>query len=311
LKLSKSTTCFFGLLALLAISSPLFANEPPDVAKVMDGLEAAVGAVRTCDVVLEVDYRVLFTVDAKGMVQEPQGGRATDPLHFDYHQIFYKSNRRLETLDARGTVKDICVQDGKTCRVYHVAQHLGGIQRLKSNDILPFADYSQLFKNLNGIDMFYLFRERRTTRVTGRLGTSTGDVGLECGPEPDAEVSFRDLGLYVMADKAHGLMPRKLGFVWTVKGKGTARTETVITEYVKTRDGTWVPIKAKTTTYWLGEGKQFGKPMTESVMSVDVKKSRWNEKLRTNTFTLPFPGGTTVIDEVRNITFVTEEAPIE
>jgi hypothetical protein len=40
-------------------------------------------------------------------------------------------------------------------------------------------------------------------------------------------------------------------------------------------------------------------------VSVDEQRSRWNHDVPESTFHLPFPAGTHVVDELRNVTYVT------
>jgi hypothetical protein len=296
----------FSVLFAGAISlGQLGVGADPAVTKVIDVLESAVGSIRSCDVVINAVGRRLYHVD-EGGVREWGAGERPPPENYHYRQIFWKSKRRIEALDETGSPTLVAVQDWEGRRHYDLTKHEGMIRKPVIGGCAPGTDYSLFYKSVCAlVDIYPLFRERLTTGVKGKLD-SEGPIGLTCDfEEATRNISLGGYSYEVLADKTHGLMPKTVREFWHLDGKKAPFRETEILEYLRLPDGTWVPVKAKTTTFWAVGDKMFGTPVQEIVATVDVGKSRWNVELDPKTFILPFPVGTKVFDDVRQVHYIT------
>jgi hypothetical protein len=214
---------------------------------------------------------------------------------------------RCEYLDANLKVIDTRVWDGEMLRGFDRVRGEAVIDRRDGFPAVEdWIDYRTLYAKALHARLVGLFRARPTTRVTRDSGNRPQ---LRCEPYLKNDIDLANWGYTVTLDPEHGMLPCRIEAARTLPGnlQGPAFLDHVITidAYHRTSDGTWVPVKAATSSYFVEPAQLAGQRATELITTVDVKKSKWNIDIPAREFRLPLPQGIRVFDRIRGIQYTT------
>lgn len=152
-------------------------------------------------------------------------------------------------------------------------------------------------------------RDRGNTRVEHEGEGNLVILHSDPVTKPKRSIAFPNWGLRVTLDPQHGFMPVVLEKLQTVDGKLMTSTRRTVTNWKDLGGGVWAPTRVVSQHFDLNPRfpETFGQIHGELVMEVDLNRSSWNQDIPKETFELPLPKGTTVIDHLRNVRFVTGE----
>jgi len=283
----------------------------------IDLLNAATKGISSYDLKVSSYVKHLLAADSKTndqgkteSIRRPlKAGEDAITDKTSYRQVLHRGKRRIEAFEGSvDTPTLIMVFDGETERM--LTGKRGSIRLLQPRTVEIGADYLNLYRTVYGrYDIVTMLRQR--SMVEAKTIGSKDKVGLtfDGAPEPDKEFPFARFGLAITADATHGLMPTMLEVYQNDDKLGRlTRFKTVIEKFKRLADGSWVPVQATTTFYEMKDPQFLRKPWLEVVTTVDEDNSRWNIAVPDETFTLQFPVGTNVVDEIRKVMFVTGKA---
>jgi hypothetical protein len=206
--------------------------------------------------------------------------------------------RRSELLPAiGGRWTEARVYDGEATRqVTNSGAQAGVIGR--DPDHMEFTEfqcnYLSLFKDLPyGGAMVPLFRSRHGTRLLGR-GAGAGEYAVV--ESPLEKGNYENFGWRVWLDPRHGMLPAKIDLFQ--RSMQSLFCRTTIERFHQIEPGVWAPVEA---THEFGPE---GQVRTRVRLSVDMTRSRWNQRLSEDLFKLDFPPGAAVNDRARNLVYV-------
>ncbi|MGM0490848.1 MAG: hypothetical protein ACQESR_29335 [Planctomycetota bacterium] len=278
-----------------------------DTKRVIDAIERSRRAFSSFDVRLRVERKLLLharrTSDTDRMQIEfyrPVPG-AEEIEFFLYRQVMTQSGkRRIEELDPKtSTIISTRTFDGEIVKTVNMDQYRGLIQP-------PLIRYTK-----NGHDYFSfirgpyfctpyeeLFRQRPETTV------STTEAGMVLVESPLGGDDLPDFSWKVWFDPDRGLLPvRCERYRYS---KRLLFNTSVIERAQEVDDGVWIPTKVIFTEFnCFKEFGHFQEPISVTTTTVELSQSRFNSPVSNDLFDLAFPSGMRVIDEVRELTFIT------
>jgi hypothetical protein len=147
-----------------------------------------------------------------------------------------------------------------------------------------------------GAEIVPLLRSRQGTRVVEGHEADRNYVVVESPPE--GKNYYPKLEVNVTLDPNHAMMPaeiysRNRGPGWAPYWKIT------IDKFHEVEPGVWAPVEA--TYRWGPPGKVF----SVIKVAVDMSRSQWNKPVTEELFTLSFPVGTRVKDDLRGLHYAT------
>lgn len=283
-----------------------------DTGGVLSAFETATRSVTTYDVIVDTLSTPKARVVEKGMKR--QGGKMRPAVEWEQlppgsempsttyrsRQVFSSDGRRRYESLVGATQENAKVFTGELTREYSEGRNTGIIARNGPEQRpYPWAceNYSSLFhRTFLGGDLVDLIRQRDKDKVSIIESVDfPGKIEIKVSTQDTASM-YPSFAFRIVLDPSHGMMPSKID---SYRGDFATRAYSAeITQFHKLSDGTWVPIEAE-----IVEGAE-DFPMHVSALKVDVEKSKWNFPPNETDFTLSFPAGTHVIDEVSNTAYI-------
>lgn len=303
--------CIFGLSVLT------FANAPDrSVADALATYSAAMQSIESYDVYVSVKHTENFKRVATGEQQTALGqnvplfkfelfepGEEQTDFYTHTRQLADASGKfRAETFDEDlDTPQGIQVFDGKQTRSLAVSANSG---RLSNRDpkVRPYVDqeghYAALFKDMFGGGSFVdLLRMRHNVRA--RMDKDEEEAVLIIETDAEKGKYYPRFGFKLTLSSKHGMLPKRIE---TFKGS-RLYSDTQITAFRSLGENIWAPTAAVRRMYFPSD-----KSMVRTAhIKVDESKSRWNEPLEPELFTLQFPVDCKVFDENRKVVLVNGE----
>lgn len=307
------------LLACIAVPVRFAAGDELTVAQAIDLFDRATQGIQSYDVGLEVmrhwtaKNEVIGTKDVGGRRPERitewralRTGEAGGSQTSKWRQIRdSRGRRRIERISPASEKSGFVMTfDGELRRHLSEQQHEGSIGPANPRYIDHDEDYIAWYANYNGdASLVPLLRKRKGTRLIGDPDRP-GAIVLDSPPELGAGLS--QLGFTIFLDTEHGMLPSRID----VRRKSRETGEEplwgtmLVRKFKKLDNGAWAPIEVANTAY-AEQGPIKGSPTQEAVGVVDVAKSSWNKQYPDATFTIAFPKGVKVLDDLRKVTYVT------
>jgi hypothetical protein len=288
------------------------------VTEALDAFEHSTKAIRNYDVSLTVTRRALAKAEVVGSkkrgkrdlpVFEWRPLQADEPAQLRIHRWRQvrdgRGRRRLELFDgAPNQVESTITFDGEIKRSLNEKKRQGYLGPTKVSFTQADEDYITFYANVLGeVPLVGILRERTGTHIV-QDANDPGSIVLESpaeqgGSDPTSSYTVR-------LDAEHGLLPSQIDVRHQEpSGNGTFPwRSTVVRRFAQLENGAWAPIEVAVTSF-VPSGPIKGSPNQEAVAVVDVNTSKWNTTLSDSLFTIAFPQGISVHDELRHITFVT------
>jgi hypothetical protein len=287
-------------------------ERPPglSVNEVLDSYEKACAAVWSFDIsVKDVNHNLLTrTVD----IQKEVAGewREIEPENREKRQVvrlmrqYYSQGKfRVESLPANnpnhGDVNVTTVWDGMVQKELDPSQRSGVIfghgKTLTSPSGVVFLD---LYRSFDGEYSYVdLIRSRPPQDVTlkqqGRL------IVVTTPPQPDLRIRSSGFGVTLVLDPDRGFMPTTIDLHIVENGELVLQSR-YENELSEVEPGVWLPLRCRLPVYVRDKTSAFkGKELGYHLVEVDRSRSRFNCDLNESLFTLQFPPGTVVTDEIR------------
>jgi hypothetical protein len=213
--------------------------------------------------------------------------------------------RRVEKLSsASAAPESVTVFDGEIARVLNHKANQGYLGPARRQYAEQDEDYLTFYANETGrVSFLDVFRDRRDVRLV--VDPSDRDaVGIEAPPQEGIRRIYSTHGYTVWLDPKHGMLPSRIEIRRRTKDGENPWRRIVVNRFTAVRGGGWAPIEVAVTSL-AGVGPIKGQPTQEAVTLVDMARSKWNEPVDESLFELAFPGGIFVLDDLRQITFVT------
>lgn len=212
-----------------------------------------------------------------------------------------QGKRRYDDLDPNGGgLTHAKVFDGEIVRWFSRKQGTGGVSAAGPDQrgFAPYyKDYGALYRDLPmGGAIIPLLRSRQGTRIVEGQGAERNYVVIESPPE--GKDNYPKLELRIALDPNHGMMPAEIDSRFR-SSKQSPLWRITIERFDEVEPGVWAPVRA--TYRWGPPGKVF----SIIKLVVDMGQSRWNKPVSEDLFTLAFPVGTTVKDDVRSLVYAT------
>jgi hypothetical protein len=290
------------------------AEDLPEGPRLLDALEAAITAIKSFDVDVQVKYEAYFDE------QIIENGKITVALDVfpapkirltRSRQLFSNGWRRMEILDPKtGKLIELFGADNEVERILYNQRLEGTIRRAGSPGIDHGSDYQETFRTVYGqIQIRHVFRERIKDMRVRREGEGGRYLVLEVDPTAKRGITFGGWGYRVYADTSANLLPAVIETFDMKEGERFLTSRMTIRERKMIAPGVEVPVKA--VTEYFGIVKELGKfqqVCQKAEFTVDVARSRWNEPIAEETFRVPFPAGLKVLDEIHDMAYVTGKA---
>jgi hypothetical protein len=291
------------------------------ITKQLDILAGAVQSIWSFDVTVELTTTLWLRAEKVGEKEFTKGTQlpiyefrrlrpGEEPtVKKKYSRQFCERGRgRIERLSAKdGKATELIVYDENVKRTWIPAEgsatiRLPGIQSLGRGE-----DYRETFKTMEGrVELLRFLRRRQSLNVLN-IEQIAGGAVIDGGAEPkpwQVEAVLPDWGIRAVLDVGYGMLPRIIETYEDVDGKRFVTRRLTVNQWKRLDKGVWVPILA-TTQVFSQQKPTFGELANEFVLKVDIEKSRWNVEFPDETFDLPLPVGTKVIDMTRKVEFVT------
>ncbi|MEX0677735.1 MAG: hypothetical protein WD063_11705 [Pirellulales bacterium] len=311
------------IIAFIIAGSQLWANEPIAASSAVDLFERAIRAIRTYDVTLTVTRRWEATTEKTGtrrvgpeefpiLEWRPlKPGQTLPTLTHKWRQIRdARGRRRIEELDiVSGRPAAATVFDGEITRTLNEKSRQGYLGPASAQYVQQDEDYLTFYANeLGEVPLVDILRERTGTRLI-EDPLHAGAVVLDTAPEMGRNCA--QFGYTIWLDAKHGMLPSRIDMRWKVaSGEVLPWRQIVVRKFIDLPGDGWAPAEVSITTL-AREGPIKGSPTQEAVAVVDVARSRWNQPLDESLFTLAFPPGISVLDDLRRVQFVTGNPRLE
>lgn len=309
------------ILTLQAVASPELSFE-----QAIDSLDAAIQSLKSWN--LNVHCSREFFIKEDGSVDTSSGkkelvitnkrklapGEKGVVFRESYRQVFQAGKGRIDFLkkpngkENIGGQPNVLVYDGEMQKTYD-DRAKAAIIGMPAQNIVPGEgwDYLHAYRIIQGRwPIINCLRQRKNVFCKE---PDTNLVLLESAPCPKERVDYSGFGFRVILDKHHGFMPYVIERTQEIQGKIFTLRQTKVVEWKALEGGVWAPIKV-VTRYFDEDPKwpTFGALHSEEVLIVDVARSSWNRDIPEETFNLPLPAGTKVIDRLRGVQYVTGQA---
>lgn len=217
-------------------------------------------------------------------------------------QVWESTGRRRVEIDLDGTLSNsLRVFDGEVVRSFE-RESLQASVTAKSPSQYPLLvqenRYDALYSEMSGGGTYgKLFASREIIHIesNGRY------TMVHSPPQPGNMYPRYDFRLTLDSD--YGNLPIRI----EQRIGDALRSITQISRFHQLDDGAWVPIGA-THEFHIKRDSRDNVPVPSARvdLTVDLAKSAWNVPIDEKEFTLPFPPGTRVRDEVRGLMMVVE-----
>jgi len=285
-------------------------------------LDAVTKNITSYDVWLTADYEWFVQYDEVEVENEylgyykrtksiPRAYRPNEPrrrARHIFHQTFERGKLRIDHFEADGkTLHSTSVCDGETVRALNGAGSEGKVDDRPVSNAEEGCDYMTFFRGIHGNWLAtQMFRERQTTSARKEQADGGEFFVVSCQPElSNRNTSAGQWGFRMALDPRHGMMPQRLERFVLLNSKELVERRTLIGEFFKLESGVWVPTKAVTSFYQRSEGSFHRALVLTVTSSIDKTRSRWNQPVPAERFTLKFPTGARVSDFTRGTQFVT------
>jgi hypothetical protein len=315
--MAESTNCNRGLIATCLIMTSLGCSQAaggqdlPKVSNFLDSLETAIKSITSFDVYVQDTTEYYFSTEKDESGRQARAVTLHSPPIIERtksRQMFaYNGWRRIEGRDS-DTGKDggvIVGADNEVERIHFPLRSEGAVRAAGGPSMSDGSDYFETFRTVTtSIPILVVFREREKEARIRR--EPSGRVVLEVDPTDVRGMTYGGWGFRVYADPAVNLLPAVIEKYWIIKGKQVLLSRRTILERKQIAPGVAVPVKS-VTHYFEPEkdSGKFGEVWKKVDLVVDVARSRWNHPIPQEAFRVPFPAGTRVIDEIRDVAFVT------
>jgi hypothetical protein len=215
-----------------------------------------------------------------------------------------RGRRHLESLDTTlMTPASVITFDGEIKRSLIENLRQGYLGPTTTEYTQPDEDYVTFYANLLGeISLAHTLRVRTATHL---VDDPTQDQFVAVDSSPERGGVLPSYGFSVQFDTAHGMLPLQIETRREDPGGETLlHTRLRVHRFLRLENGGWAPVEVSVTSF-VPSGPIKGQPSQEAVAVVDIGKSSWNKPLPDSLFTIAFPQGISVLDELRRVTFVT------
>ncbi len=285
------------------------------VSSVLDAFAASVDAVRSYDVFVTFHKEFLLKAEAVGGGSDNRGapmrlayreyklGESKDEIRVLTREWLAGHKRRFQTTAHGAKGWDHWIEagvfDGELSAQLNRKTAVSGISSRTPHE-RPLAlfeqNYACLFRDLpHGGSLVELLRSRQGTRI------DKGDAQLievEC---PQEGTTYRDFGWRISFDPQRGMLPVKMEHY--MHNMDVPYCVTSIEAFRLVAPGVWVPTKGIHVFF-----EQDGRKSSMATLQVDEMRSQWNTPVSDDVFVLTLPAGTKVIDEVRDLAYVSGQS---
>lgn len=294
-----------ALIALMIGTGPALGNED-DRKLAAEILETAITSIKSFEVYVTVEQ--CYFIDAK---RAGPGGkeivvfRVPDPkpslVHS--HQAYREGLRRVESLDEPKERRNVLVGDSSHIKSWQPLSYQCAISKPGFSVVASGVDYLETYYSpVGSFPLLYLLRERKNVRIDRR----GKNLEVEMPPCPGENASLNGTGFRITMDASVSMLPKIMESYEIVDGEPVVSHRMTVVEYKQIDNGVFVPIKAIIDGF--DDGKRYGffkERICQKILSVDVSRSRWNTPLHDELFRIELPAGAKVIDEIRNVAYVT------
>lgn len=313
---------FLSLACLLALPGHCVRGQ--DVDETLALLDGSLQAIKSFDV--KIDVTVQFLMVTKGSEQMVDGrpkyvvtsqrkllpGETPDTIKIRNRQVLQRGKGRMEFFDdLKEQPNRFSVYDDEVEKAWTPAERTASISRPAVPGAGDGMDYRESYLTVLGaVHWLKCFHQRKKTVRVKRGFPDDSLVIVEAPPaDRKAKVDLSDWGLRLTIDTRHGFMPSIMETFKVVDGKISPYTRRTVTSWKSVGD-VWVPTQLVSQHFdqdpqWK---ETFGKVNNEAKMVVDLSRSSWNQEIADEVFELPLPKGTTVIDFLRNVRYMTGAA---
>jgi hypothetical protein len=311
----------------LAFSALSHGSEKIDGKDVLYALEAAIGSIRSYDVLVKATMRIFIHSDTVGPA--PPGttrpmiknrllrqGEAPMVVRQYSRQVYLKGRGRVEIMDgAGGTGGKISTYDNVEAKSFNVRTGDLFISRSIGGITMDGGDYRETFRRVSrGVNLDLLAGLKERVKYLQFKEPQKGQpfviveappVGKEIGG-----VSYPQWAFRVKLDPRRKMLPASIEVFQPLGADLRLYRRTTVEQWKDIGEGTWVPTKARTRIFAIEpENREIdGQVANEIVLDVDVVHSSWNKQIGKEVFNLPLPAGTRVTDTERGVRYVTGKA---
>jgi hypothetical protein len=302
---------FIASRALAALGDEL------TVPQALDLFEQATKAIQHYDVTVKVHRRFSLTAEIVGTkkkvgpIEQPiiewrslrPGEAASEQIHLSRQVRDARGRRHIEERNpATGQVETVITFDGEIRRSLVEKTKHGYLGPPSGHYIGDDEDYINFYANVFGHSPLASRLRREGTRLIDDPAHPLSTV-IDSPPLVGRGQSV--FGYTVWLDPEHGMLPSQIEIKQRdADGDVLLSGRMVIREFTRLENGAWAPVKAVTTRF-VKSGPLKGSASQEAVATVDIARSTWNKPLADSLFTIAFPPGTSILDDLRKVTFVT------
>jgi hypothetical protein len=300
------------LVSHISLAAMVLLGEPPRPAEeLLNLLRRQERAIWSFDVTYKVDKAVFLgsaTNDPAALSLRKEPSRSSLCItHAKQGQ-----QERLEIRDSEGVLEQIRVATEPFGheRVLHMKQARGRIDFASLTPVLPGMDYRIPWRNAFGITPTSMLVEERKDLVQIVKGAESYKPTYRLPTAP--RKSLDSLEFELTLDPARGglVASQRVYQVIAAKAEACLLAEHQVTEWHQIADGAYVPLVIHSAAY-LTTGTLRGSKVNSFCLTVDRARSTWNQPIDPARFTLEFPEGTRVADQIRKVAYTQGEAKPE
>lgn len=170
---------------------------------------------------------------------------------------------------------------------------------LVSFGAVEYEDYETLYRTISGaVDRIAMTRGRKSVLLPkdGNL------LVIESPPSGNSE--YNNVGWKVWIDPSRNFLPVRIS-QWMITGERKILDRDIQIVLAEVAPGVWAPVRGNTTIYFKGsDPKHWGKVGQANMLYLDVDKCKFNNDVDPKLFASIIRDGDTVVDSIRNITYV-------
>lgn len=284
----------------------------PSADNALSMYQAATSSIRSFDVYLVSSSQLLLKEVYSGTPGEPDfkversvpylPGEAPKPQAGYYHQSYRDDRIRIDTLDGiAGAVIESIESNGETEKCYDPKQSMAVIRPIRLQWLSHSADYRCSYLNfLGNIPLVGCLRDRTNIKCW----LENGLCHLESDGGRNNKGRLPMSGVHVGFDPQHGFLPALIEEYRIRDGKRIVFWRTRIESFHQVSGG-FVPLKTVTQVFETRPLGPMGQILAIQTVSVDLDRSTWNRTVPDRRFDISIPAGVRVIDNVRNVRFLT------
>jgi len=283
------------------------------VAEVLAAYETTCEAIPSFDVYVKESHQTLLA--PKDMEKPPAewewvapGPKEQAPTNLGLTRQCYSRGRyRMDSLEQRGEKIPegalTTVWDGGREQFLNSSQSKGRIANTARTFPSPNGIcYLNLFRLFDGDQTYAKFiRLRMPDLVT--VERRDGRVILTAAPASEKLIRANIFGVRLHLAPEKGFMPVRIDILAPGK-QGPRLDSSYYNELEEVERGQWMPTSCRMAIHIVDEGsKLIGREKSYYSVTVDKARSRFNMNLEDSLFTLTFPPGTEVNDQIRNVIY--------